>query len=256
MSPHRSKKPLNSWRVLVPRGGEWGNTLAANLRSHGASPLIAPMVNFASAEDTDALNDAIARLQAGAFDWLIVSSPTTVDVLHSQGVTIPANTRVAAMGETTAFALRQAAFRVDFVPEYDRSPRGFVKEWPEMGSDATALVFRSDIEEPSLEKAVGQLGLRSELVIAYRTIGVQVEPDVAAEVANGGVSAILITSGSVARQVKAQLAPLPEGTIVAAIGPRTAWDSRTLGIEVDLIAETRTPEGLIEALIERARGLA
>jgi uroporphyrinogen-III synthase len=32
----------------VPRGGNWGDGVAANLRTYGAVPVIAPMINFAS----------------------------------------------------------------------------------------------------------------------------------------------------------------------------------------------------------------
>jgi len=63
---------------------------------------------------------------------------------------------------------------------------------------------------------------------------------------------VLITSGSVARQVQAQLAPLPDDTIVAAIGPRTAFDARAAGITVHLIAESRSALSLVETLAEHA----
>ena len=36
-----------------------------------------------------ALTDALQRLKSGAFDWLVVTSATTVDVLVSQEVTVP-----------------------------------------------------------------------------------------------------------------------------------------------------------------------
>jgi uroporphyrinogen-III synthase len=92
----------------------------------------------------------------------------------------------------------------------------------------------------------------AEFVTAYRTVGVSVPDDVADDVASGAIRGILITSGSVARQIQQQLAPLPESTIVVAIGPRTAFDARTAGIVVDAIAETRTGEALVEALIEQS----
>ena len=82
----RMQKPLVGWRVLVPRGGKWGDDVAATLRSHGAVPVIAPMINFASTADGAALADALARLQAGTFDWIVITSATTVDVLTSQRV--------------------------------------------------------------------------------------------------------------------------------------------------------------------------
>ena len=86
-------KPLAGWRVLVPRGGPWGDGVAAALRDRGASPVIAPLINFAPADDQPALEAALAKLAAGGFDWLTVTSATTVDVLSSYGaVASPANT--------------------------------------------------------------------------------------------------------------------------------------------------------------------
>jgi uroporphyrinogen-III synthase len=252
MSPFRSLKPLQGWRVLVPRGGMWGDRVAADLRSFGAVPVIAPMINFASAENAIELSDALKRLEQGRFDWLVITSATTVDVLVSQQVTIPATTRIAAVGETTAAALTLAGYRVDFVPEGDNSARGLVKEWPVADIVGRVLIPQSDIAEPTLVAGLATLGLDVEYVAAYRTVGVPVAEHVAADVASGRIRAVLVTSGSVARQVQAQLAPLPEDTVVAAIGPRTAFDARAAGLAVHVIAESRSAGSLVEGLVEFA----
>jgi uroporphyrinogen-III synthase len=250
MSP--TQKPLAGWRVLVPRGGKWGDGVAASLRSFGAIPVIAPMINFASTENEAALAGALARLESGSFDWIVVTSATTVDVLLSQQVTLPDKTRVAAVGETTAAALILAGYRVDYVPEADNSARGLVKDWPDAAGSGRVLIPHSDIAEPTIVAGLATLGLDVEYVAAYRTVGVPVAEHVAADVASGRVRAILVTSGSVARQIAEQLAPLPAETVVACIGPRTAFDARDAGLTVHLIAETRSADSLVEALVEHA----
>lgn len=246
-------KPLAGWRVLVPRGGKWGDSVAAGLRGYGAVPVIAPMINFASAAHADELIAALGRLQSGRYDWLVVTSATTVDVLMNQQVAIPEGTRIAAVGETTGAALTLAGYRVDFVPEGDNSARGLVKEWPRSAIVGRVLIPQSDIAEPTLVAGLRDLGLEAEFVEAYRTVGVPVTDAVAADVASGRIRAVLVTSGSVARQVQSQLAPLPEGTVVAAIGPRTAYDARAAGLVVDVIAESRTAASLVEGLADHAR---
>lgn len=243
-------KPLAGWRILVPRGGEWGNGIAATLRQGGAVPVIAPMINFASTENADALADAFARLQAGEFDWLVVTSATTVDVLMSHAVQVPASTRVVAVGETTGSALALAGYRVDFIPEKDNSARGLVKAWPALAASGRVLVPQSNVPEESLVRGFALLGADAEFVTAYRTVGVPVSAEVVADVASGRIGGVLITSGSVARQISDQLAPLPASTVVAAIGPRTAFDARKAGVPVDVIAENRTADALVEAFIE------
>ena len=250
MSPYRGEKPLAGWRVLVPRGGNWGDGVAADLRTYGAVPVVAPMINFASTENVLDLSDALKRLEQGAFGWLVITSATTVDVLMSQQVTIPLTTRIAAVGETTAAALTLAGYRVDFVPENDNSARGLVKEWPASDIVGRVLIPQSDIAEPTLVAGLATLGLEVEYVSAYRTVGVPVSEYVAADVASGRIRAVLLTSGSVARQVQSQLGPLPDEIVVAAIGPRTAFDARAVGLSVHLIAESRSASSLVEGLAE------
>ena len=246
-------RPLGGWRVLVPRGGKWGDSVAATLRSLGAVPVIAPMINFANTDDPSALTTALEDLQRGQFEWLVITSATTVDVLVGHGVDIPLNTSIAAVGETTAAALALAGYRVDFVPANDNSARGLVKEWPADDIRGRVLVPQSDIAEPNLVAGLTQRGLDVRFVAAYRTVGVPVADGVRTDVASGRIGAILVTSGSVARQIAAQLTPLPSTTVVACIGPRTAYDARAAGLTVDLIAEDRSADSLISALVDHAR---
>jgi uroporphyrinogen-III synthase len=229
--------------------------VAAALRTFGGQPVIAPMINFAGIDEDGELRAALDRLSRGKYDWLVVTSATTVDVLVSHGTSVPDSTRIAAVGETTASALGLAGYRVEFVPESDNSARGLVHEWPRSESGRRVLVPQSDISEPTLVRGLGELGYDAEFVAAYRTVGVPVDERIKEEVAGGDIRALLVTSGSVARQIAEQLAPLPPDIVVATIGPRTALDARAAGLRVDVIAETRSADGLVEALVDHARTL-
>src|SRR5690606_13913946 len=155
----------------------------ARLREFGGIPVIAPMLSFASAEDPAALANALHELQDGQFDWIVLTSATTVDVLVTQGVRPPDPTRVAAVGGTTAAALARAGYRVDFAPTTDNSARGLVKEWPASEIHGRVLVPQSDVAEPNLVAGLAKLGFEAEFVTAYRTVGVPLSPEVAADVA-------------------------------------------------------------------------
>ena len=249
-------KPLAGWRVLVPRGGPWGDQVAANLRSKGAQPIVAPMINFAPTDDAATLEAALARLAAGEFDWITVTSATTVDVLSSHRAVIPPKTRVAAVGETTAAALAAAGYTVDIVPSEDNSARGLLEIWEAATNGVIplkVLTLRSEIAKPLLTEGLRRVGHDVESVVAYRTIGVAVSEKVVSDVAAGLVQAVLVTSGSVAQQVQEQLGPIPEGTLVACIGPQTARDAADIGLDVDVIAADRTAESLIDALVAVAQ---
>ncbi|MFM9877017.1 MAG: uroporphyrinogen-III synthase [Rhodoglobus sp.] len=242
-------KPLGGLRVLVPRGGKWGDGIAATLRTLGATPVIAPMINFASADDSAALANALYELEDGQFDWLVITSATTVDVFVGNRVSIPPTTRIAVIGETTGAALQLAGYRADFTPS-DNSARGLVAQWEAAGISGRVLVPQSDVAEPTLVSGLASLGVGAKFVAAYRTVGVPVSDAVRQDVASGRIRAILVSSGSVARQIALQLAPLPESTVVATIGPRTAFDARAAGLRVDVIADERSADSLVASLLE------
>lgn len=242
-------KPLDGWRVLVPRGGPWGDGVAASLRAQGAVPVVAPLINFAPTNDQATLDTALADLEAGSFDWLTLTSATTVDVLFAHGVRIPPETKVAAVGETTAAALQAVGYRVDLVPDRDNSAAGMADQLIALEpSPRHVLTLRSEIAKPVLTKRLIDAGHDVRSVVAYRTVGVPVTERIARDVENGRINAILVTSGSVAEQVRLQFPVIPSSTVIAAIGPRTAKDAKRTGLSVDVVATTQTVDALIEAV--------
>jgi uroporphyrinogen-III synthase len=243
-------KPLLGWRVLVPRGGKWGDGVAAQLRAIGATPVTAPLINFAGADDQAALEAELEKLRDGRYSWLVVTSATTVDVLVGQGVRLPEATRVAAVGETTAQALQLAGYPVDFVPS-DHSARGLVKEWSDPAA-GPVLIPQSEIAEPTLVSGLRDRGIDARFVSAYRTVGVSASAAIVTEIAEGRINGLLVSSGSVARQIASQFSPLPDCTVVVCIGPRTAFDARAVGLTVHRIAEERSSQSLVRALADYA----
>ncbi|MEV8267840.1 uroporphyrinogen-III synthase [Microbacterium sp. NPDC076911] len=242
-------KPLAGWRVLVPRGGPWGDGVAANLRKQGAVPVIAPLINFAPADDQAALEKSLADLAEGRFEWLTVTSATTVDVLYAYRAKIPATTKIAAVGETTAAALIAVGYNVTLVPDEDNSAAGMAEQILALETEPREiLTLRSEIAKPVLTRMLKAAGHKVRSVVAYRTVGVPVTDRIAEDVRSGRINAILITSGSVATQVYEQFPHVPDSTVIAAIGPRTAKDARKAGLGVDVIAQTQTVDALIEAV--------
>jgi len=196
------------------------------------TPVIVPLIAYEAGE---AMPEGLAR---GEFDWLVVTSARTVEALGDNA----AHTKVVAVGEATAAALRAAGVSVHFVPR-DMSAQGIADEWPGAPGEARVLLPQSDLADPALASALESRGLAVRTVVAYRTVAVAVPPE-----GHAPVDWILVTSGSVARQVAAQLAPLPPGTRVACIGERTAAEARACGLRVDVVAAERTLESLVAAL--------
>lgn len=248
-SESKQDRPLDGWRVLVPRGGPWGDGVAASLRAQGAVPVVAPLINFAPTTDQAALDRALEQLAAGEFDWLTITSATTVDVLFAHRAVVPASTRIAAVGETTAAALQAVGYEVALVPEQDNSAEGMAEQLIALESEPRRiLTLRSEIAKPVLTQRLSEAGHDVQSVVAYRTVGVPVTERIMRDVENGRINAILITSGSVAEQVREQFPDIPDSTLIAAIGPRTASDARKAGLPISVVADRQTVDALIDAV--------
>lgn len=242
---------LHGLRVLVPRGGAWGEAVAGHLRARGAEPLVVPLVAFAPPDDPAALAAAVDTLRRGGFDWLLVTSATTVDALVARGATVPLGTKVGAVGAATRTALERAGIGVDLVPSSDGSALGLVGELP--GDPGRVLLPQSDLADATAADALAARGARVTAVVAYRTVAVPVDAATRAAVTAGRLDAVLVTSGSVARQVAEQLGPLPPETLVACLGPRTAAEAEAVGLAVAVVAPERSVAALLDALAHVAR---
>lgn len=251
-------RPLFGWRVLIPRGGPWGDGVAAALRRLGATPTVAPMIDFSPTDDSAGLSAALQRLANGEFDWLTATSATVVDVLAHHHIEIPPTTKVAAVGETTAAAFAALGYTVSRVPVHDNTAAGLLAEWDEVktGERLRVLTMRSDVAKPVLTEGLIALGHDVTQVIAFRTVGVPVSPQVRASVAAGKYQAIIISSGAVATQIRDQFDTIPPETLLVCVGPQTQRDAEALGLRVNIVAGARTVESLIEAVVSVADNMA
>lgn len=245
-------RPLGGRRILIPRGGPWGNTVASEFRNRGAVAVVAAMTNFVVTDDAVTLESALDDLAAGSFDWVTFTSATTVDVVAAYRAVIPESTKVAAVGETTAAALTAAGYRADLTPSEENTAHGLLVEWNAATGGVVplrVLTLRAHDASPVLTKGLLRIGHDVRQVVAYRTVGVDLEPGIVTDARTGAFDVVLVTSGSVAQQVAEQIGQMPSNTVVAAIGERTAKDARSFGVRVDLVLPIDT-DAMVEAIVE------
>jgi uroporphyrinogen-III synthase len=267
-------RPLEGCRVLVTRSPERSGPLAEALRLAGATPLLLPLTAAERAPDQAALNDAFEALGEGNFEWLVVSSATTVLALQEKAAEhgaelrnwLPAGTRVAAVGPASRRALEAAGVAVHFQPQHDHSAAGIVDGWP--GGPAAVLLPQADIAAPALARGLEAQGARVRTVVAYSTVDFPAEPgrrlgrndsageplpvltpaEAKAEVDGGVLAAVVAASPSAVRRIAAALAPLASCRLVV-IGPVTAAEAEAQGLAVAATAREATPDGLVAAVI-------
>lgn len=242
---------LHGRRVLVPRGGGWGGNVCAELTRRGAIPVLAPVIATTAPLDTDARAQSFAALTAGEYDWLFVTSAATFEQFAAEGVTIPASTHVAVVGGATARAAEATGTRVSFVPEGPASASVMIEQWSRryaVDAVGRCLVARSDLATGLVSDELEVKGVEVDVCISYRTIGVDLAGDVHESLRSGEIDLVLLTSLSVARELRRQVGALHERTVTASIGAGTTRDAQSLGYRVIHTATTPSIGGLIAEL--------
>jgi len=242
---------LRGARVLVPRAGAWGDRVRADLARRGAEGIVAPLIASAPPRDLAARDRAFAALADGDYAWLFVTSAAAVEQLADAGVEIPATTQVAAVGRATARAVAEAGAEVAFVPVGQSSATSMITQWctgRDPRTTGRCLVLRSDLATAVISDELELTGFAVDVCIAYRTVGVDLEPAVAAELRDGRIDAVLLTSLSVGRELRRQVPQLPASTLVASIGPGTTRDATALGYTVGYTAATQSIDALVAEL--------
>ena len=245
--------PLTGLRVLVPRPPGRGAALADLLRDAGAAVDAVSLIGFEPPADAGRLDLAVLDLAAGEYDWVGLTSVTAVDALLSRAAAlqvtspVPADTRVAVVGRSTAAAVRAAGLPVDLQPTGAGSAAELARVWP-AGSGGTVLLPRSALAADDLPSAVRDRGWQVVEVDAYRTHLLPLPAAVADELRDGGIGAVLLTSTSTATALSRT--PPPAGVLVVAIGAATARAATTAGLRVDRVAADPSDQALVNALID------
>lgn len=254
------------------------------MEERGARPLVLPLIDFERAEQAAPLDAALKALSTGRFDWLVISSATTVRALKgwssARGLgleqLVPAATRVAAIGAETAQVLGGEGLTVDLVPEHEQSAAGLAAAWP-VGT-AQVLLPQADIADTGLRDLISAKGAEVATVVAYHTVDYPARPDRSLDspsdsiasaatsakpeaaytllpdeavrlVHSGDIDAVVAASPSAARRIAGILAPLGSCRLVV-IGRSTAAAAQELGLTVDATAKEPTPDGIVAALSE------
>jgi uroporphyrinogen-III synthase len=252
-------EPLSGKTVLLPRSPERAAALAGTLRAAGARVLVSPAIERAPVDDTAPVDDAHALLAEGAFAWVVVTSVNAIDELAAsaarRGATladVARTARWAAVGPATRRALEATGITVDLEPE-ENSARGLVTAFTAASghpADAPALrvlVPQGDLAAPTMADGLRDLGLTPHVVTVYRTVAHDLAREVVEAWRAGEVDAVVLTSGSVAREVARQLGPRDDVAAVA-IGDPTARAARAVGLRLDAVADRPTDEALAAAL--------
>ena len=259
-------KSLFGWRILIPRTQDHAGPIVNLLRSHGAIPIEVPTISVEPPRTPQQIDRAVHGLVSGRYEWIGFTSVNAVrairEKLQEYGLDARsfAGLKVAAVGEPTVAALIEFGVRPDIVPLTDQTTSALLDEWPAYDSltDPINRVFlpRADIATDTLAAGLAELGWEVEDVTAYRTVRAAPPPAETREaIKTGGFDAVLFTSSSTVRNLVGIAGKPHHTTVVACIGPQTAKAAEEHGLRVDVLAETSTVAGLVEALAAHGEAL-
>lgn len=242
-------RPLAGRTVLVTRPRPEADALARLLERRGADAIVAPAIEIVPVRSA-ALTRALEDLAHGAFAWVTLTSPRTVDVLAEHLTPPRIRAKVAAVGDGTAERFRTWSRRdPDLVPKAFTTaalgrafPRGTGK----------VLMPRADVAPDELEDALVRKGWSPSRVDAYRTrIPRSLPLEARTALRAGAVDAVTFTSASTVRGFVRAMGVVRGNPKVVCIGPVTAREAREHGLRVHAVANPHTVDGLVGAL-ERA----
>jgi uroporphyrinogen III methyltransferase/synthase len=247
--------PLAGRTVVVTRSGPRAHGLADALTQAGAQVIEMPLTTQTGPSDGGAALRAAAAKVAD-YDWVVLTSANAVHRLLGELRDARALGRalVAAVGPTTADALRMGGVEPDLIPA-EHWAQGLIEVFPDRG-DATGgrVLFPCADQAPStIPDGLGDKGWVVDRVEAYRTVDLEVADPALLEAA-AGADAVTFTATSAIRAYLALRSP--DGAAVAVapyvvcIGPTTAENARSLGISGVDVAWGASTEGMLAVLID------
>ena len=247
---------LSGRRVLVTRAAHQAGKLSDGLRALGAEPVEVPVLEIRPPVDPAPLDRALRRL--GGYDWLIFTSSNTVHALVERSASLGLSfekalpPQIAAIGQVTAAAARNAGFSVSLVPE-DYVAESLLASLADRAAGKRILLARAEVARDLIPEALRATGAAVDVVDAYRNVLPEAAPRRLKTALEAGIDAATFTSSSsvthLAEAARAAAVAFPFPHVPAiSIGPITSATLREHGWEPAAEASPSDISGLIAAV--------
>jgi uroporphyrinogen-III synthase len=132
----------------------------------------------------------------------------------------------------------------------------------ERGVPGRVLLLRALTARDALPHALAAAGVHVDVVPAYQTLdlGEAKRSELSALITGGGVDVVMLTASSTVRAFVAALDERAksalDSVVIACIGPITRDTALELGLRAEVVAESFTLDGVLDALERRFADLA
>jgi len=260
--------PLTGCRVLVSRAQQQADALSSALRNLGCQVIEIPFIEIRDPQSYEPLNSALRNL--ANYDWLILTSVNGVDALFRRMTrkrvdkSALANLKIAAIGPATRRAIERHGLEVTITPK-EYIAESVVAALRDQVKSKRVLLVRAKVARDVIPLQLCKAGAQVEVVEAYETVVPKSSQELLRAVLSNEKRphAITFTSSSTVRNFVsllglrgARLALKPySGVHTASIGPVTSATLREFGLPVDIEAKDYTIPGLVDAILEKRKGI-
>ena len=243
--------------MLVTRAAHQAGKLSEALRELGAEPVEVPVLEILPPRSFEALDAALRQFDQ--YHWLILTSTNSVRVFAERAAALGIASgsfsaiKVAAVGDATAAAARNAGLQVGFVPD-SYVAESLVEGLFARTAGQRVLLVRAAVARDVIPDALRASGATVDVADAYRNGMPAAAPQLLRSAVSSRIDAATFTSTSSATHLAeaAQGAGVPwplAGVPAISIGPITSSSLRELGWEPVAEAREHDIPGLIAALV-------
>ena len=247
---------LSGKRILVTRSVEQAGELAALVRRAGGVPVLFPTIRLMHPADCGPLDREIGRLSS--FDWILFASANAARFFRERAarlgvVSWPATLRVASVGPGTTKELAALGVPVHLTAK-KHTAEGLFEALLPMGMPGKRFLLPGAEEgRMNLPEAIGREGGEVVSVVAYRNGPAEKDEAAAGEIAARPPDVCTFASPSAFRNLFLLLGEEAAGEMlsrsrIAVIGEVTARAVERRDFRVDIVPETYTLKGMVDAV--------
>lgn len=244
-------------RIVVTREQAQAEAFIRRIEERGGEAIACPVIRFVQPADGSVLDDALQKLPA--FDWIFFTSVNGVAFFFHRLCELGSDMhefsgRIAAVGTKTAAALEARGLSVQHIPGSFTAEHLLSAMKGTLQPGQKVLLPRSAIGRDVLPEGLRMLGMEVTDAPAYDTVKAKENiGELKALLATKQVDMITFTSPSTVRNLLDEFSVKErhqylEGVHIAAIGPITAKAVQEAGLDVHVMGDEYSIDGLIEAM--------
>jgi uroporphyrinogen III methyltransferase / synthase len=255
-------RPLFGMGVLVTRPRRQAESMLRQFELLGAAPHSLPIIEIDAPADWSAVDDAIRRLKAGGFDWLVFTSANGVEMFMNRLQQVGGDsralgtTKLAAIGPSTEARLHEYFLRPDLTPKEDARSETLTTLLKEHVRGQRVLLAQAEQARDLLQLELAGIADVEKLTVYRQAITVDREAAAYGHLQRGEIDCVTLTSPAIANGFLAALdesiaARIRAGDIrLVTNGPRISAAVRAQGFSVSAESKEPTIQSLMEALID------